>query len=149
MRRVIRALDALLRDPGQDEIRRIFTLWIKRLLRRKADSPTMGDIERINDLLEDDGMLAERIESWFEEATRKGIQQGRMEGRAEGQAEGRAEGQAEGRAALLAKQLKFRFGPLPPDAADRLAHATQDELDAWGEAILSAPSLEAVFETRH
>jgi hypothetical protein len=133
MRRVIRALDALLRDPGQDEIRRIFTLWIKHLLRRKADSPTMGDIERINDLQEDNGMLAERIENWFEEATRKGMQQG----------------QAEGRAALLVKQLKLRFGPLPPEAADRLAHAAPDELDAWGEAILSAPSLEAVFETRN
>jgi hypothetical protein len=44
-------------------MRRVFTLWLKRLLRRKAASPTIGDIERINDLLEDDGMLAERIES--------------------------------------------------------------------------------------
>ena len=95
--RIVRALGALLREPEHEAMRRAFTLWLKRLLRRKATSPTIGDIERINDLLEDDGMLAERIESWFDEATRKGIQQGRLEGRNEGRLEGRNEGRLEGR----------------------------------------------------
>jgi flagellar biosynthesis/type III secretory pathway protein FliH len=85
--------------------------------------------------LEDDGMLAELIENWFEEAKREGVQQGRTEGRMEGWA------------ALLSKLLKLRFGSLPPDIVDRLAHATEDELDAWGEAVLAAPSLEAMFGT--
>ena len=76
LRRVIRALNALLRDPGQEAIRRAFTLWIKRLLRRKAGTSTIAEIEHIEDLLEAaDTMLAERIESWFDEAARKGIQQ--------------------------------------------------------------------------
>jgi hypothetical protein len=48
------------------------------------------------------------------------------------------------------EQLRLRFGVLPPEAIERLSHATQAELDAWGEAILSAPTLDAVFgETRH
>jgi hypothetical protein len=41
------------------------------------------------------------------------------------------------------------LGLLPPDVTDRLAYAAQDELDAWGKAILSALSLEAMFKTRH
>jgi predicted transposase YdaD len=103
-------------------------------------------------------MLAERIESWFDEATQKGVRQGmqqgraegwvegRVEGRAEGWVEGRVEGRLEGQANILSKQLKLRFGELPPEAVERLSRATQNELDAWGEAILLAPTLSAVFE---
>ncbi|MDR2450488.1 MAG: DUF4351 domain-containing protein, partial [Candidatus Accumulibacter sp.] len=106
--------------------------------RRKAGTSTIGEIERINDLLEADTMLAERIESWFEEATRKGLQQGMEAGLLKGQA------------GILAKQLKLRFGPLPAEMVERLSHATADELDAWAEAVLTAPSLSAVFDpSRH
>lgn len=55
---------------------------------------------------------------------------------------GRAEGQAEGRAALLQRQLTLRFGPLPAEAAERLSAATIEELDAIGERLLVAQSLE-------
>jgi predicted transposase/invertase (TIGR01784 family) len=140
MRQVIRTLAALLSNPAQDRLQRAFTLWIKRLLRRKAVTSNITEIESINDLMEADTMLAERIESWFEEATRKGVQQGIQQGREEGREEGQAK--------LLTKQLKLRFGPLPPVAVERLTQATQDELDVWGEAILTAPSLAAVFEIR-
>jgi hypothetical protein len=80
-------------------------------------------------------MLAERTESWFDEAPRKGMQQGMQ------QCLWKSE------AALLVKQLTLRFGALPPEAVERLAYATQDEVDAWGEATLTAPTLSAVFET--
>jgi hypothetical protein len=49
----------------------------------------------------------------------------------------------------LGKLLVRRFGSLPPSVSERLMNATQTELDAWGEAVLTAPTLEAVFETRH
>jgi hypothetical protein len=94
-------------------------------LRRKAGSHSIHDIESSNDLLEADTMLAERIETWFEEATRKGMHKGESR--------------------LLAKQLERRFGPLPQAVTERLAAATEAQLEAWGEAVLSAPSLEAVF----
>jgi hypothetical protein len=51
-------------------------------------------------------------------------------------------GRAEGRAALLQRQLTQRFGPLPEQAIERLAAATIDELDAIGERLLNAPSLD-------
>jgi hypothetical protein len=51
-------------------------------------------------------------------------------------------GRAEGRAALLQRQLTRRFGSLPAEAVERLSTATIDELDAIGERLLSAATLE-------
>jgi len=65
-----------------------------------------------------------------------------------GRAEGRAEGELHGRAALLQRQLTRRFGPLPPEAAERLSAATIDELDAIGERLLSAQSLDEALGQR-
>jgi hypothetical protein len=59
-----------------------------------------------------------------------------------GRAEGRAEGRTEGRAELLQRQLTLRFGPLPARATERLSAATIDELDAIGERLLAAQSLD-------
>ncbi|MDR1935115.1 MAG: DUF4351 domain-containing protein [Candidatus Accumulibacter sp.] len=51
---------------------------------------------------------------------------------------------------MLSRQLERRFGPLPPAVTERLAGATPAELEGWCEAVLMAPSLEAIFETpRH
>ena len=150
--------------PGvqQEAIRRTFTSWIKHLLRRKAGAsniveighiedflkadamfeswleeankkgsgrkpPGIEEIERVDDLLEAGEMLIESIEIWIQQAWEKGL--------------------LEGQAKFLSKLLTLRFGALPPEAVERLAHATQDELDAWGEAIFSVPTLAAVFET--
>ncbi len=61
---------------------------------------------------------------------------------------GRAEGELQGRAALLQRQLTHRFGPLPPEATERLSAATIDELDAIGERLLSAESLDEALGSR-
>jgi hypothetical protein len=55
---------------------------------------------------------------------------------------GRAEGEAHGRAALLERQLTLRFGSLPANAIERLAAASVDDLNAIGERLLTAQSLE-------
>lgn len=55
---------------------------------------------------------------------------------------GRAEGEMHGRAALLQRQLARRFGPLPTAVTERLSTATIEELDAIGERLLGAQSLE-------
>lgn len=61
---------------------------------------------------------------------------------AEGKTEGRAEGKAEGKADLLARLLTRRFGALPPAASKRIAAASAPELDAIGERLLVAQSLD-------
>jgi hypothetical protein len=59
-----------------------------------------------------------------------------------GRQEGNLEGQLKGQADLLTRLLTRRFGALPPDAAARIAAAASDELDAIGDRLLTAQSLE-------
>jgi len=67
-------------------------------------------------------------------------------GIAKGRLEGRVEGRLEGESKLLRKQLEHRFGDLPNWAINKLNSAPEQNLEAWGEAVLTAPTLEAVFE---
>jgi hypothetical protein len=57
----------------------------------------------------------------------------------------RTEGLTEGRADLLARMLTRRFGTLPDDTRARLAASSIDELDAIGERLLSAQTLQEVL----
>jgi hypothetical protein len=41
--------------------------------------------------------------------------------------------------------LDRRFGALPPRIEQRIKAAEEPELERWGEALLTAPSLEAIF----
>ena len=66
-------------------------------------------------------------------------------GIAKGRVEGRVQGRVEGESRLLRRLLERRFGVLPSWATEQLANASEEQLEAWGEAILTAPTLEAVF----
>ncbi|MDD5463497.1 MAG: hypothetical protein PHG00_18125 [Methylococcales bacterium] len=59
---------------------------------------------------------------------------------------GIAKGRLEGESKLLRKQLERRFGILPAWASDKLNNATEQDLESWAEAILIAPTLDAVFD---
>ena len=72
---------------------------------------------------------------------------GLREGREVGIVEGRAEGRMEGEFKLLKRLLERRFGALPAWATEKLSGASEQTLEAWGEAVLTAPTLEAVFNT--
>ena len=74
------------------------------------------------------GMAAAR-----DEAERKGRREGHQEGRTAGTTE------------VLLRLLTSKFGPQPPDVAERLAGASQAELLRWSERVLSAETLEGVF----
>lgn len=142
LRCVIQSLADVLQDPERVELRRSFTIWIKSLLRRKITVARTEEINGITDLMEADTMLAERIELWFEEATRKGIQQGRQEGK--------QEGRQEGESMLLRRLLSRRFGMLPDAIETRLTQASLEQLETWSDRVLDAKSLDEVFwETKH
>jgi len=51
----------------------------------------------------------------------------------------------EGRIEQLSRQLRRKFGPLPESAVRRLQQAGEPELDRWGDAVLFADTLDAVF----
>jgi hypothetical protein len=57
----------------------------------------------------------------------------------------RREGLREGEQKILLRQLNKRFGDLPRWAQQRLRKAQPEQLERWGEAMLDAKKLEAVF----
>jgi predicted transposase YdaD len=95
--------------------------------------------------MEADTMLAERIESWFEAATQKGVLLGKQEGILEGRQKGRQEGRQEGESMLLHRLLTRRFGSLPDVIETRLAQADLEQLESWSDRVLDATSLDEVF----
>ena len=58
---------------------------------------------------------------------------------------GLQQGMQQGGYLLLRRLLVRRFGPLPLWAENRLAEAALAELEAWGDAVLDAKTLEEVF----
>jgi len=62
-----------------------------------------------------------------------------------GIAKGMAQGRVEGGSRLLKKLIERRFGVLPQWALDQLSTASEQQLETWGESLLTAPTLEAVF----
>ena len=71
------------------------------------------------------------IEKGLEQGIEQGLEQGRMQGKAE----------------LLHRLLTLKFGSVPADVAGRVASATDEELANWANRVLSASTLESVFET--
>lgn len=60
---------------------------------------------------------------------------------------GIAKGRLEGESRLLRKLLERRFGALPTWAIDKLNSAPEQDLETWGEAVLtrhSAPLLHVI-----
>ena len=57
----------------------------------------------------------------------------------------RAKALVEGQATLLLKQIALRFGPLSEQARARVLSAEPNELDRWGEKVLSASTLDELF----
>ncbi len=58
---------------------------------------------------------------------------------------GIAKGRVEGESRLLKRQFERRFGLLPEWASEQLKSAKTKELEAWSDAIFTAPTLEDVF----
>lgn len=51
----------------------------------------------------------------------------------------------QGETRLLLRQLSQRFGEPPVWVMERLVAAEPEQLEQWGERLLAAPTLEAVF----
>ena len=59
--------------------------------------------------------------------------------------EGRTQGRLQGRIEQLVRLVRLKFGELPPEVITKLEAASEDQLDAWTERILTAETLEALF----
>jgi hypothetical protein len=100
--------------------------WVKAFLQ---GSGMASNIDDIPDIFEGEGMIAERVQSWFKEARLEGEQRGQQIGEAN----------------VLVRQLTRRFGPLPDWAEARLRAADAGRLETWADAVLDAASLTDVL----
>jgi predicted transposase YdaD len=103
---VARALDGMLRAPGQQTVRRAFSQWIKALLLRRATASMIEEIGAIKDVFEEMEMLTQHKETWFDDAIEKGFLQGREKGREEGREEGLEKGREEALVSVARNMLK-------------------------------------------
>ena len=80
---------------------------------------------------------------------RIGMEKGEVIGMEKGEVIGMEKGVVIGRvggaSGLLRRLLEHRFGVLPEWALEQLSSASEQDLEAWADAILTAPTLEAVF----
>lgn len=81
----------------------------------------------------------------IEEGFQKGVQQGLQKGLQQGMRQGMQQGMQQGQARVLTRLLVRRFGNLPAWVGDRIAAASEVELDAWADAVLAADSVDQVF----
>ncbi|MBF0426272.1 MAG: Rpn family recombination-promoting nuclease/putative transposase [Magnetococcales bacterium] len=90
-----------------------------------------------------------RVELAREEGIQKGIQIGEQKGIQEGIQKGiqigAQENHLKGEATMLLRLLKQRFGSLPGWVEERIAAANAADMERWGDRVLTAPSLDAVF----
>jgi hypothetical protein len=59
---------------------------------------------------------------------------------------GRTEGRTEGRAEVLLKLLQLRFTELPSTVEERVRQASSEEIDRWVERVMTAHSLDDVWD---
>jgi len=131
VRKVVQELIGWLKAPEQTSLRRSFAVWIRRVL-LPARLPGQA-MPPVNDLLEVDTMLAERVKEWTREWEQKGIEKGeRM-------------GEQKGSATMLVHLLRMKFGELDEQTLSSVNSADAAQLLVWSERVLGATNLEQVF----
>lgn len=121
-RAVDRVVVIIQADPDKERIDRIVTRWIKRHFERLG---ARVDLTELNSLVEDRNMLADNLENW---AKRE-----------------RQEGGMTKLESTLRKQVTLKFGDMPAWADQRLADASEDELDEWAVRVMTVGTLEVMF----
>ena len=61
----------------------------------------------------------------------------------------RDEGRREGEATLLLRLFRRKFGPPHPAIEERVKSADAEQLLEWGERVLTANTLDEVFDGKH
>ena len=128
---VVKSLIEWLDAPEHAGLRRAFNTCIQQvILARNPGFP----VTKLGDLKETGMLLSERIDELCEEWKQEGLQQGLQHGLQQGEV------------SFLLRLLQKRFGELPDSIRGRLAQAPTEQLERWGERLLDATSLEALFD---
>jgi len=142
--RIVDDLRTLSQDPG-------FRDYLTRLLSYTFETAN-GDMDAVHALLRANldpsmeiqmGTLAEQL---IQRGMLKGRAEGIREGLVKGIQEGLQEGVLNGQREVLARQLALKFGVLPIATQERIARASRDELVECSLRVLTAETLDAVFD---
>ncbi|PIE83011.1 MAG: hypothetical protein CSA09_03705, partial [Candidatus Contendobacter odensis] len=94
--------------------------------------------------------MQQGMEAGMQQGMKAGMQQGMkagmQQGMKAGMQQGMEEGHQEGERSILLRLLTLRFGELPPERVAQIQHGNREQLCRWGERLLFAESLDAVFE---
>ncbi len=127
VQQVLQALIVWLQSPEQNNLRRAFTVWLKRVfLPGRMPEVTFDEIQ---DLQEVHNMLTERVKEWSKNWKQEGIEEGLQKGEMN----------------LLLRQLEWRFGPVSEMINARVKQADSPTLQLWSKRILTAQTIEEVF----
>ncbi len=136
IQQVLGMLITWLREPAQESLRRAFTVWLRRVL-LPARLPTVF-IPEVQELVEVQAMLAERVVEWTQEWKEEGLRAGLQQGLQQGLAAERA---------LLLRQAGIRFGATCVTALEPLLAGCEDTalLADIGEWIITSASETALL----
>lgn len=129
------AARAVREHPERKRIDQVLVRWFKRFLYQNRITIDLNAIHQVQEI---PPMLADRVETWFEQWKQQGL--------AEGRELGREEGREQGSLLVLQRQLTRRFGPLDDSTLQRLQQAGAQELECWTDNILDAKTLDEVFD---
>ena len=117
----------------QPDLARAFSIWISAKLHH---IPVLRGLVRPSENLQEIKAMLNKHDPWARWA---------QEYKAEGELLGLEKGLEKGLATAVLHQLKVRFAPLPDWVAPRLDLASKSQLQAYLTAVLTAPSLDALF----
>lgn len=122
--------DAVREHPDRERIDRILVRWFKRFL---YQNQITVDLDAIHQVQEIPPMLANRVETWFEQWKQEGEQTGEQKGRTAAMQQ------------TLQKLIQLKFGDLPQEYAERIQQAEIEQLELWTERILFAEDVSSLF----
>jgi len=148
IQRVLTHLLEWLQTPEQNELRRDFTTWLRRvILPRRLPHVYLPEL---NELQEMRNMLAETVQQWYAEAEAQGLQQGIQKGIQQGIQQGLQQGmqagQLKGEQSLFQYQLQAKFGQLAPEVEERIQALNPEALLRCAKRLLTAVTLDEVFK---
>ena len=116
---LLAALSDWLRGPGEDELRRAFVEWVRRVLPRGRFAGAA--LPGVRDLEGGGAMLAERAKEWTEQWLREGREQGLEQGLERGREQGLERGLERGRAEERALLCRLAARKFDAETAERLS----------------------------
>ena len=130
-------IDWFRRHPGHDTLKALFRELVVQAVAGIGVSVPIAE-----EMTEMQTRLATLGERW----KRDWLAEGEAKGRAEGEATGEARGEARGEAKALIRLAEQRFGPLPAALRARITSADTGAIEDWLDRVLTATSLEGLFD---